>query len=756
MTATALKALIPSEMSPILKPLLVTDRQALSLCAAFLERTKVFGYDLETNVVDNFTERRIRTIQVGDRNEQYIIDLLAFAGSKQALVEAQGPNPTNDCLKSVKDALRPFLESKDWVKVGHNLQFEYEVVRYCLGIRAKGFFDTFRAEQQIWAGVGPHRMQSGFWALEDVVGRYTGLQMTDLESGTTFDLETPLTERQIIYAALDARLPIPVRAGQLRKLEEVRLIASVEIDFGAIPAFGDMHLHGVQTDDNAWTALIKDNLIKKSALLKKMDQIFLPVVGSKFKSKAEQDRLDELERLWRLCPNKTPDGKSEKAEYRKAFMTLRKAINDRTKPSVAEKCEGEAALKYGSPKALLKALRDLGFSKKQLPNTGDKTLEGLAKYPNLEVEDAFIGGDQLNFPIIDLLRLFRSVDKQLSTYGYAWITTKAEGGHRNPVTGRIHSNIDLFGTDTGRTSSSNPNIQNIPKEKRFRHCFTARPGYKVLTIDFNGCELRILAEMSQEPVWLDAFAKDWDVHSVGAEILFGQEWAEGAEEGCKYVALHKKCKCAVHEKLRGRVKAINFGLAYGMGPSKLAKELGITFTEAEDLLARYKAAFPTVMSFLEELGTKAKTTLEARTIIGTRRRWAKPSWETAKQRAIDDEKAKAKEEGREPRAITDRDIRWKYTGMFGSIEREGKNAPIQGTNANLSKLAMSLVWERLEPDFGAFWLNMVHDELVIECPADKADECFAFVGACMTEAGAMWIKSLPMTWEGHIEDYWTK
>src|SRR5206468_1052075 len=99
------------------------------------------------------------------------------------------------------------------------------------------------------------------------------------------------------------------------------------------------------------------------------------------------------------------------------------------------------------------------------------------------------------------------------------------------VTGRIHSYIDLFGTATGRTSSSKPNIQNIPKSKRYRHCFKAQRGYKIITIDFNGCELRILAEMSQEPVWLDAFRKGWDVHSVGAEILFGKEWTDGAEEG---------------------------------------------------------------------------------------------------------------------------------------------------------------------------------------------------------------------------------
>lgn len=733
-----------------MKPLLVTDLEGLVLCASFLERTAVFGYDIETNVTNNFTERRIRTIQVGDRNEQYVIDLLAFTGSKEALIAAQGPNPAaNDNFKLVVNTLAPYLTSKEWTKVGHNLQFEYETVRYCLGLRTCGLFDTFRAEQQIWAGL-VHFKTTGFWALEDVVRKYTGLIMQDTESGSTFDLETPLTEKQITYAALDARLPLPVRSGQLRKLVEAKLMDSVEIDFAAIPAFGDMHLNGVQTDDAKWQELIDDNLRKKQMLLRRLDHFFVPVVGLKYVTDEDKKRLRELEMLWASTPQKTKEDKELRAIRRKEFYALRTNLNERRK--IGEKCAGEALLPYGSPKKLLEAFRKLGFSEKKLKSTNDDALEALAKFPNLEVGDAFPAGELMaDLPVIDVLRLFRSVDKQLSTYGAAWITTWAEGGHRNPSTGRIHSNIDLFGTGTGRTASTNPNIQNIPKEKRYRHCFTARPGYKVITIDFNGCELRILAEMSQEPVWLDAFAKDWDVHSVGAEILFGQEWIDAAEEGCAYVSAHQKCDCKGHKKLRGRVKAINFGLAYGMGPGKLSRDLGITFEEAEKLLDRYMKAFPTVMAFLTKLGEHAKTHLEARTIVGTRRRWNKPTYDRAAELVVEDRSAEDKN-----KPVTDREVRKKFWSLLGSIEREGKNAPIQGTNANLTKLAMAMIWERLEPEFGGLWLNVVHDELVIEVPEDRAEECCAFVGEMMTKAGAVWIKSLPMTWEANIKETWTK
>jgi DNA polymerase I-like protein with 3'-5' exonuclease and polymerase domains len=780
MNETTLKVLLPSEMSPPLKPFLVTDLEGLSLCAAFLERTEVFGFDIETNVTNNFTERRIRTMQFGNRDEQYVIDLLAFAGTKERLIAAQGPNPTNDSLQPVIQALKPYLESKSKTKVGAQLQFEYEVDRYNLGLRCTGFFDVWRAEQQLYAGL-VHRMITGFWGLENIVARYTGLAMQDTTSGTTFDLETPLTDKQIIYAALDVRLPCAVRIGQIKKIAEAKLVDSCQIDFNAIPAFGDMFLNGVQTDDPQWIALIEANVEKKLTLLRKLDEKFIPVVGTKYITAAEEDHLIGLEEEWRKTPQKTQEEKAARALCRTAYMKYRTGLNERRK--IAEKCEGEAAIAYGSPQKLLAAFRKLGFSATKMPDTSDETLEKLSKYPNLTVEKAFVAGDELNLPVVDLLRLFRSVDKQLSTYGYAWIRNWDEvvgengHGHRNPVTGRIHSNIDMFGTDTGRTSSSKPNIQNIPKEKRFRRCFTARPGYKVLTIDYSGCELRILAEMSKEPIWLEAFLKGWDVHSVGAEILFGQEWKDGAihtpytveVDGkletiplCAYYYKnakgldHDKCKCPIHEELRGRVKALNFGLAYGLSASGLSKQLNITYEAAGALLNLYKATFPTVMNFLEELGTAAKTRLEARTIIGTRRRWKKPSWELAMKRAAEDEKARAKKKSETPKPITDRDIRRKYTGMFGSIEREGKNAPIQGTNANLAKLAMGMVWERLEPEFGGLWLNMVHDELVVEVPEANAEAAFKFVGDCMTAAGALWIKSLPMTWEGKIKDYWTK
>jgi DNA polymerase I len=153
--------------------------------------------------------------------------------------------------------------------------------------------------------------------------------------------------------------------------------------------------------------------------------------------------------------------------------------------------------------------------------------------------------------LIDTIRLYRETKKVLTTYGEGFIRD-----YIDPDTGLIHASIIQLAAETGRTSSRNPNIQNIPRGSDWRACFVARPGYKLITMDYNGCELRILAEYSREKVFIDAFLQGWDVHSVGAEIIFGDEWKNAAEEGCAYYTKHEKCGCKLHKELRDKIKAI--------------------------------------------------------------------------------------------------------------------------------------------------------------------------------------------------------
>lgn len=765
-----LKKLIPSEMSPALKPVLVTDEAGLEQVADFLRRTFVFGLDLETNVTPMFYTRRIRTIQLGDRNEQYVIDLLPFAQRAGVpLVDTQGNYKPHSCLQPIIDVLRPALFSNLWLKVGANLQFEYENLKWCLGIRTFHFSDIFLAEKVLHCGA-VHFMATGFWAVENLVARYCGLEMQNTELGKTFDLSTPLTQDQIDYCGLDVRLPLAVRAGQAKQLLNAGLITTCQIEYDAIPAFGDMKLNGLQLDEKAWRKIISDTLDKKKQIIRRMDKFFIPVVGTKFVSDDDVKKMAELEVIWRNHPGKTLEEKEGRKESRKKFMVFKKSVSDRSK--LNDKCEGDAFINYAATGQLKKALEKMGF---KLADTNDRTLELLASDAKLDVDKAFAADETLEkFTVIDVIRLFRSVDKSLKSYGTQWLLEDKEG-YVNPFTCRIHSNINQLGAATGRTSSNDPNVQNIPKESQYRACFICRLGYLMLIVDMSGAELRILAEMSGEPVWVEAFRKGWDVHSVCAEIIFGQEWKDGTEETCVFQSKKAKCECKAHKKLRDIAKSLNFGLAYGMGPQKLADEVGITLESAKKVFELFQTNFPIVFKFLEELGKAAVYNMEARDMVGRRRKWTRPTWEQAAQRAKEDLKDKTKNP-------TQEQIRKKFKSMHFAIEREGKNAPIQGSNASFMKKAMGCgyapdgtpyLWHTLEPQFGTLVVNMIHDELVAESPHKDYDyltpfyegegiteethkQALAEISSAMTKASGEFMKTVVMETEGHIDTKWSK
>ena len=372
------------------------------------------------------------------------------------------------------------------------------------------------------------------------------------------------------------------------------------------------------------------------------------------------------------------------------------------------------------------------------------------------MKEAFAENPELkHLEAMDVFRLFRTLAKSLQSYGHRWIVDDTvvvdkKPGHIDSVTGRIHPDIHQMGAATGRTSCSDPNVQNLPQEKFYRTPFVAPEGYVVITADYSGCELRILAELSQDPVWLEAFRNDWDLHSIIGELVFGDEWLKGAEPGCAYYEKKQKCGCALHKKLRDkRIKIINFSIAYGKTAHGLAIDMGITLEEAEDILARWRKANPVVNAYLEKSGQNARTYLKARTLSGRYRCWKRPN-EFAATLLIQ------KDPGKGPKyKPTSNEIYRKMCSMMNSIEREGKNSEIQGSNADIIKRAMYYVW-RDGRELGIKLCNMVHDELVAYAPIEKAQEAATFLVDCMKKAGAEFVKTLTMEAEYKVGPCWSK
>lgn len=306
----------------------------------------------------------------------------------------------------------------------------------------------------------------------------------------------------------------------------------------------------------------------------------------------------------------------------------------------------------------------------------------------------------LDHPVGPALLRYRESSKIVSTYGDAFLELI------HPDTQRFHATFYPLGASTGRVSSRNPNLQNLPSDERFHRCLRAPENRAMVTADYATCELRILAEFSADPHFISAFEQGEDLHSAVASTLFGE-----------------KVSKSENSHLRQAAKAINFGLVYGMGVTALANSLGRDLEEAEALLAQYFARFPKIRGYLEESVDRALARGYAETALGRRLYF-------------------------DPETL-------KGSNARGELSRIAKNMPIQGTSADMTKLAMVRVHERLLGDFSdAGLVNTIHDELVVECDANEADAVAIAVQQEMSEAHRTLVRRVPPVVEVHVGPTW--
>lgn len=283
--------------------------------------------------------------------------------------------------------------------------------------------------------------------------------------------------------------------------------------------------------------------------------------------------------------------------------------------------------------------------------------------------------------------------------------------------GRIHTNFKQI-LNTGRVSSSKPNMQQIPASNSYRNAFTTGDRQWVfVSSDFSSQELCIIAYGSNDPVWLDALKEGKDLHSICADLIFGDVWrdAEGDDKERK--------------RLRTAVKAINFGLAYGMSEFKLADTLQITTEEAKEMIDKYFTVFPSIKKFLTSLGNFGKDNGYIRTFAPYRRiRWFE-EWDEHK-----------------------RDF-----SILGSIERASKNTPIQGTGADMTKLALIKVRDIIaQNNYPVKLVMTVHDQIDTVAHVDFAEEWSNILKETMEEAALHIIDNGLLKSDTNISNAWEK
>ncbi|MGD1909201.1 MAG: DNA polymerase I [Leptolyngbyaceae cyanobacterium] len=286
-------------------------------------------------------------------------------------------------------------------------------------------------------------------------------------------------------------------------------------------------------------------------------------------------------------------------------------------------------------------------------------------------------------PVVDLIVEHRTLSKLKSTY------VDALPALIRPDTERVHTDFNQAVTATGRLSSSNPNLQNIPIRTAFsrqiRAAFVPEPDWQLVAADYSQIELRILAHLSQEPVLVEAYNQGDDVHALTARLLLDSE--------------------DITPEQRRLGKVINFGVIYGMGAHRFAREMGVSHGEAKTFLDRYYDRYPLVFEYLQQIQQRAIAQGYAETLCG-RRRYFHFTSGTLKSL-----------KGKDPSDIDLSSLK-RIGGYDAGLLRAAANAPIQGSSADIIKIAMIRLHELLK-DYQARLLLQVHDELVFEMPPEE-------------------------------------
>jgi DNA polymerase-1 len=349
----------------------------------------------------------------------------------------------------------------------------------------------------------------------------------------------------------------------------------------------------------------------------------------------------------------------------------------------------------GSPKQLGEIL----FDKMSLPG-GRRTKTGAWSTDASALEELAAEGHDLPRKVLD----WRLLAKLKSTY------TDALPTYIHPETGRVHTSYALAATTTGRLSSVEPNLQNIPvrtaEGRAIRKAFVAPKGKRLISADYSQIELRVLAHMADTPTLRQAFADGLDIHAMTASEMFGVP-IQGMDPG-----------------IRRRAKAINFGIVYGISAVGLAAQLGISRSEAGAYIKTYFERFPGIRDYMEATKAEARRQGYVKTLFG--------------------------------RKVHYPEINTKNPSLRGNFERAAINAPIQGSAADIIRRAMI----RMVPALAAAGLNtrmllQVHDELVFEAPEEEVDKTMEVAQAVMEAAPEPVLRlRVPLKVDARAGDNW--
>ena len=594
---------------------------------------------------------------------------VSLSSKEKRAVYVPTPLPDGTQTAEALDAFRQRLEDPGIEKVGHNVKYDLLVLGNH-GVDVAGpFFDTMVAHYL----VDPEASHK----LDDVASFYLNYRpqpITDLigtGKNALYMRDVPV-EDVGPYACEDADVTLRLVPLLRQKLEDDGLLAiAEEIEFPLVPVLADIERRGVKVD----VKVLDQISVQLEKELERLEGEIVALAGRTFNIGSPKQLGEVL-----FNPPPTPEAREAAAQWEQDV-----------RDNEAGEVEGDPDAKPKTKKQLAEeaptwgmGLQPLAKTKSGTPSTAESVLSELAQEHALPA----------------LVLDWRKVAKLKSTY------TDRLPELIHPETGRIHTDFNQTITATGRLSSSNPNLQNIPIRtemgREIRRAFVAADGCKLLSADYAQIELRIIAHMSGDAGLVEAFREGRDIHTATAARVFDVDYDD------------------VTRIQRDRVKQVNYGIPYGISAFGLAQRMRISNSDAQALIDQYRASYPTVIQFLDGLVEDARARGYAETLLGRRRYLPQLGARNPSDRAY--------------------------------AERIALNMPIQGTQADMIKRAMVALHEKLPlAGLETRMILQVHDELVFEVPLAEVEAATEVIRREMTAAFPL---DVPVVVDVGVADNW--
>jgi DNA polymerase-1 len=556
------------------------------------------------------------------------------------------------------NAIKHYLEDSSIVKIFQNAKFD---LRFFLkqGIIIHNVYDTFLAECVLYTGYNFNNPAEPYFVDTSLKGLAEKYCNVFLDKSIRSQINIKgFTGAVIKYAAEDVKYLSSIKEQQLEKIKELDLQNVLDLENKAVIAFANLEYNGITVDISKWNKVSE----MTSKLMKDHEAVLDSIIME-----------DELFKPIRK---------------RKANVQIDMFTKQR-----------DTLINWGSATQKLQILK---LIVPEIESTGERELMRFRHKHKLFKE----------------LISFNKFKKLSDSFGEKFVK------HVNKSTARVHCDIWQI-ISTGRISVSDPNLNQIPAKGEYgeliRSCFISKEGYSIVGGDYSGMELRILAEISEDPLWLKIFDNNEDLHSVLCASTFNIDIKD----------VKNKTPFKPDVSYRDIQKIINFGLAYGMTEYKLADSADIPIPKAKGIIEEFFCKVPFVKTSLDMLGGVAVEFGRSRTMKPFRR----IRWYPEHESAVEEQNDK----------------------VLGAIERAGKNAPIQGTNGDIIKLALWRIQEKIDLEkLDIKILLSVYDEIRTECPDEIAEWWKEQMNTIMIESAQYVLKRVPIVVDCKVSKCWEK